>query len=677
MGSIRFAWCNLQPRLNARRRLVALAVLAALLCLAPASASATTNPLTRASGSPAPFFEPQEQTDLDFGLRSHWLQPWRGYVDTPPATRVRDGLGINFNAAPTQADTLAALLAAAGIHRVRYEVPWCWVSYDNPAHLTNEASLDTVLGAFAKYKLRPLILLNAHEGCPGPLRHLQVRLAASAAVGARTLQLDAASAQQVVAGLTGLDATTEYKAAAILFTGVSGTTVTLSRPLDRSLPAGAVLAASTLEYRPFGQVGTAAFERTMAGWLEYVGLVTREAKSVIGSDAFDVEVWNELSFGSDFLNVNSYYSPPVEAVSQTATQRTLLQRTVTYLRDPAHGVTGVGIGDGFTNEQPFDSGVTVPAGVTALDKHPYAGPITFPSGATYNGVKPLDALGRVDGRQDAQGRWHDNFVPSYVAYFPEYFLTAIQTETAIRDLSPITTSVYGTPHGRYTHPAGGSAPTLWVTEAGLDPARVPPAVLPQFQAKEALRYTISWLNKGAGAVYFYAAFSPGWGLVNPTASGGGAALTVLGRLSKTFANGAAAISQPRALNLAGVTDTHNHAQFAGDGTAAHPPLYDRDVLGFFPFQVSNSRVAIGLYVMTRDLLSPWRPTLATTDPARYDLPPEHFQLSITGTAGLGTAVSASDPLTGTSVPVTVLSRGSNQIVVDVPLTDSPRVLVLG
>ena len=93
--------------------------------------------------------------------------------------------------------------------------------------------------------------------------------------------------------------------------------------------------------------------------------------------------------------------------------------------------------------------------------------------------------------------------------------------------------------------------------------------------------------------------------------------------------------------------------------------------------MANSRVAIGVYVVTRDLLSPWRPALATTDPARYDLPPERFQLTITGTAGLGTAVSLADPLTGISIPVPVVSRATDRIVVDVPLTDSPRILVLG
>jgi hypothetical protein len=166
-------------------------------------------------------------------------------------------------------------------------------------------------------------------------------------------------------------------------------------------------------------------------------------------------------------------------------------------------------------------------------------------------------------------------------------------------------------------------------------------------------------------------------MVNRAAPGGGTALGALGRLTKTFTTGAAAITQPKSLNLLTVTDTHNHAQFNGDGTPAHPTLYDRDVLGFFPYQVSNSRAAIGLYVMTRDLLSSWQPSRATTDPARYDLPPERFQLTITGITGLGTAVSAVDPLTGASVAVTVLSRTTDRIVVDVPLTDSPRILVLG
>jgi hypothetical protein len=37
----------------------------------------------------------------------------------------------------------------------------------------------------------------------------------------------------------------------------------------------------------------------------------------------------------------------------------------------------------------------------------------------------------------------------------------------------------------------------------------------------------------------------------------------------------------------------------------------------------------------------------------------------------------SDPMTGATVPLTVVSRATDSMVVDVPLTDSPRVLVIG
>jgi hypothetical protein len=46
------------------------------------------------------------------------------------------------------------------------------------------------------------------------------------------------------------------------------------------------------------------------------------------------------------------------------------------------------------------------------------------------------------------------------------------------------------------------------------------------------------------------------------------------------------------LTLDSITDTHNHYQFAGAGTAAHPNLYDRDVFAFLPFQVNAKRFVI-------------------------------------------------------------------------------------
>lgn len=618
---------------------------------------------------------PAQQTRLGFGERSHWLQPWRGYLQTIPARRLLNGLGVNFNPAPGQENVVAKELAAAGFRRARIEVGWCNVSYSQPEQLTDLGRLRATLLALRRNHLRPLVLLNAHHGCPGPLRRVRIHVVAPAHVGDRQLTLDSQSISQVVPGHTGLDSTTEYKAAAFLFTGVQGTTVTLSKPLDRSLPAGSYW-ASTLRYLPFGEPGSGEFEQTMTGWLRYVGLVTHAVKSILGSESFDVEVWNELTFGSDFLDINTYYEPPIVRDQEAVTQEQILGRTLSYIRDKANGVARIGVGDGFSNERPWESGANVPRGLTAIDKHPYPPHRTFPRDAVFNGIRPLDALGRPDGRQDANGDWHDSFIPHYTAFFPEYYLSGIQTETSIRDLSPITTSVYGTPHGRFTHPAGSRPPAIWLTEAGMDPTGIPANVLPRLHAKEALRWITAWTNKGAAAVYLYAVASPGYGLVNAAAPGGGQVLRVLTRLTRAFTSGARPITRPRALKLVSVSDTHDHFQFAGDGTPAHPPLYDRDVVAFFPFQVSNGRIVVATYVMTRDLMHTYRPRLAGSDPRRYDMPPEWFRLTIAGTGGLGRSLSVTDPLQNRNTSVRVVSRRRNRLVIDIALTDSPRLLVI-
>jgi hypothetical protein len=620
-------------------------------------------------------FSPSQQTSLAFGDRSHWLQPWRGYLQTVPAERLIQALGINFNPSPGTGAQVAEELAAAGFRRARIEVSWCRVSFDDPEHLTGLASLRTTLLELKNNHLRPLILLNANEGCPGPLLHLSVKVTAPAVAGARQITVNAASAAQIVPGHTGLDSTTKYEAAAILFTRVNGDTVTLSKPLPRALARG-TYAASTLRYEPFSSPGDGSFEDTMRGWLDYVGLVTQYVRSVLGSQNFGVEVWNELSFGSDFLDVDNYYHPPLVQDALTATEQQILDQTVAYIRDPAHGVDRIGIGDGFSNERPWEAGSSVPAGVTSIDKHPYPPHLTFPKNAIFNGVRPLNALGEVEGWRDAAGHWHDAFVPSYTAFFPEYFLSGIQTETVIRDLSPITTTIYGTPHGRFTHPQGSAPPAIWLTEAGMDPAGIPSSVLPHFQAKEVLRWITAWVNKGAAAVYFYAAASPGWGLVDPDAPGGGQALRALHSLVERLRLGAGTITRPRNVRLLAVSDETDAKQFAGNGTAEYPALYDRDVIGFFPYQVSDNRVVIATYVMTRNLMRSYRPKLPASNPERYDMPPLSFRLKIGGVAGLNDSIAFVDPLTGDSVPASVLSRTPSGVVVDVPLTDYPRLLVL-
>src|SRR6266540_1015213 len=90
---------------------------------------------------------------------------------------------------------------------------------------------------------------------------------------------------------------------------------------------------------------------------------------------------------------------------------------------------------GFESQRPWASGDTSPPSLTAIDKHPYMNMRRFPQDSVSDapGVRPLDSLGRTDGLyQGATNRWSDNFVPTYDAFFPEYYLNALQTESSIR-----------------------------------------------------------------------------------------------------------------------------------------------------------------------------------------------------------------------------------------------------
>jgi hypothetical protein len=640
--------------------------------------------------------DPSQQTALAFGERSHWLQPWRAYLDTMPAQRLRDAPGIGFNVGAAEAPATARLLARSGFKRARVEIGWGSLSYDRPAVITGMSELRAKLEALKANRIRPLILLNGNHGAPCPMRTFSAKITAAAAAGQRTVMLDRDSARSVVPGRTGLSSLTPGKAAGILFTAVDRSgAATLSKPLPRALEPGSYQ-ASTLRYEPFSAPlrkdgrPNPDFEPTMRGWLDYVGVVTRAVKQVWGDD-FDVEIWNEVSFGSDFLDRRSYYDP-LAAPGGGSVLQEILKRTVAWLRDPAHGVPRVGIGDGFSNQTPFPAGSTSTPGLTALDKHPYPPLRSFPRDAVFDPVRPLDARGHPEGRRDPQGRWHDAFLPRYTAFFPEYALSAIQTETMVRDLSPIETPIGATTHGRSTHPKGAAAPADWITELNVDPLgrnrRFSARDVRHIQAKTVLRSLTAYVNKGVRALHLYTAAGPSFGLIDPAffraagaaaAAGdpgdpaGGETVTAVRRLVGAV-HGARPVRRPRKISLRSISDQHGHRQFDGDGTAAHPPLYDRDVLGFFPYQLDAHRFVVAVYVMTRDLGHVYDTKASASDPHRLDLPPERFRVDIGGVDGIDARVGATDPMTGVTVPVDVVGRSRRGVVIELPATDSPRLL---
>ena len=637
---------------------------------------------------------------MKWGNRSHWMQPWRSYMDTVPATTLLDAVGINFNVSQKEVASTAELLGNSGFKRARIEVGWGTLDYDDPTQMSESSrqSLVKTLTAMRDNGIRPLILLNANHGKPCPITRDTIELTTAGTKGDTTLSVAPADVDKIVPGRTGI--TNNGIAAEDLFASVDPDGLAhLSKPLYADVPAGS-LPVTTLRYEPFRPATledgspNPRFEPTMQGWLNYVGVVTREVKSILGSEEFDVEVWNELSFGSRFLNINGYYEPDIEWAN-FKNFKPILFGTVDYLRNPAHGVPNIGIGNGFANQSPWWNGTESPVGLTAIDKHPYAGWDSFPLEAQVNGNRPLNGVGELTGWKDDDNHYHEFFTPTYDDFFPEHFLSGIQTETLIHDLSPRISTIARVEHGRSTHPEGGAPPAMWITEVNLGPGRGPtPATsmsaadIRHIESKVVLRYLAAYVNKGVTALDFYAASGGELSLVdqgffssiksNPTTypgdSAGGETTDAVRRLTDSMA-GAQTISSHRTLSLGKLTDYSSNVQFEGNGTAEYPPLYNREVFAFFPFQVNQRRFVIPVYVMTRNVAKIY-PGAPSTDPHRFDLPPERYGMTIGGIDGESTHVSATDPLTGNSIPVEVVARSSDQVEVEMGVTDSPRLLTV-
>jgi hypothetical protein len=225
---------------------------------------------------------------------------------------------------------------------------------------------------------------------------------------------------------------------------------------------------------------------------------------------------------------------------------------------------------------------------------------------------------------------------------------------------------------------------MWLTEMGvaLDDGRVPQAELTaaarrHILTKGVLRTLVAYVNKGVTAVDFYAARGATYGLVDESffqgAGAGGETMDALTRLLAPFA-AAQPLARPRSLSLDAVADRDGGVQFTGDGTAAQPSLSDRDVVAVLPFQLSDTRFAIPAYVMTRDLARAYAQNAPLGDVTRWDMPPEVFRLTLGGLSP-ATRFSATDPLTGATVPVDVVSRSPRQTVLQLALTDSPRTII--
>ena len=310
------------------------------------------------------------------------------------------------------------MLAEHGVRQARFDIAWSLVNYWDESQLNFADLLRKQLLACRKHGVRPLIVLNANAGVPTPLDRVERTLAKGAKKGDREVTLTDVSDLRL--GYSGLADVTEYRAGEVLFTALDGKTLHLSKPLGKDLgKAGTKVSVTTFKYRPFAPPATEDYRTTMAGWKRYVGTVARFVTETLGTRqgndrGFDLEIWNELTFGSGFLSINNYYEPKLIDYDEDVIWFDLVRETANYVMVHPDDFRGVTLVDGFRNTIPWPASSLEPGRIGALSAHPYPPPKEYPrdepSGPAVNALFLED-------------RAKDRFKPTYTALFPEYHAT--------------------------------------------------------------------------------------------------------------------------------------------------------------------------------------------------------------------------------------------------------------
>lgn len=625
-----------------RKHGIAALTLSALALSATAGVTSAGGEAASLSVAGARYVDPS-QLDLPEPYFSFVRQPWRSYLEATPALTYLHGLGVVWNAqVPGHTeDQVAAELAWAGFRRVRLELPWSAMRWDEEGLTSIDAQRAVaILKALKAHGLRPDILLNAHHSAPGPMQVSEWRVARPTVAGSRQLTVQGPTVG-IEAGRSEILTLGDSAHAGPLVTHISvDGTLVLSKPGPRDIPAGTLLQIARLKYLPLFPVGTEEFEHTAAGWLRYVDCIVRLALDNYGPD-FDLEVWNELTFGSDFLDINHYYVPPVTApgpdfLHEGGAAWELARRTVAEVKrlDGTARVIW-----GFSNTTFFHTAVPdLPPGVDAQSYHPY-------------GTGPRCYAKMVAGKE----RYNvGGFVPAGCAIMPEGWAhTFQQTETLMRALNPA---------ARLAHPPDVARFQHFMTEHGLDPRELgitDARLAARAREKFLLRAPLFWLNKGVSGLYIYSLYDPnelGFGVLQNDGDIS-PAMQALHRTVVRFA-GAGAIAQPRSVEASVARVAGPAAVYANDPLGKL--VQQQQLAAVLPFQLSDHRFIVGLYVMTADF------------PA--DLPPQQYRVTIDGVSGRGAGLWYYDPLSDTSQPVRMLPARREQLSVLLALTDTPRLL---
>lgn len=613
--------------------------------------------LTVASGSLAhaqgesghPYADPS-QLDVPWPKHSFTKVPWRGFLETKTGVAFLRGVGVNYNV-PGRSDLAVRLLTEAGFKAFRIEVGWGEVRWDEKGVHDDERLL-WLLRSCQRDGVRPTLLLNAHHGVPCPNRTMDKRLAADAPAGARRVTF--ADTREIVAGRTGISNLSTYWGAEALITEVDAATgeCTLSKPLPKALKKGQNVSLMTLKYLPLHPVGTKEFDETAEGFARYALLLCDKAREA-GLTDFDVEVWNELTFGTYFLDINHYDEPDrvtfkVDRLHEGGPQWELARRTIAAVkaRDPKVRCVW-----GFSNTTFFHTSIDqLPPGTDGQSYHPYGTSTRqFPRDEDYRDQPKMNL---------------DGFTPKMEVCLSEGLAsTFIKTESLMRLLEP---------EARRRHPEGVARFYHYMTEHGVAPVECgakDDAAAWRLKTLCALRSLCFWLNKGVDVLHYFSAFHeraldmgllpPSLKTLAPDSSFDTVAtppLRAMRNLTRAF-EGSVPISHVQ--SLAVDVRPRDEPRKVFDGPV---PLWHHDVFAFLPFQVNETRHVVAVYVATYDVTRP--------------LPEEHYRLQIRGFARAPRAAHLVDPITGESRAVALQPKGQDGVELEVGVVDYPRLLEL-
>ena len=615
-----------------------------------------------AGGLPVtPYVDPS-QLDVPWPKHSHVKMPWRGYLETKPAVDLLAGIGVAYHHQGGSVDAQIGLLAKAGFRCLRWEQPFG--TYDPDAKTIaahSQGRYREVLAACKAHGIVPIILLNAHHGYPCKMRSWDKRLAADAPKGATEMLLDSVEGLRPVhSGLSGL---TGYWAGQVLFTDIDRPrkSVKLSKPLPKALKKGDKVQCVDLHYLPFHPVGTPEFEHTAGGWVDYARAVCAVAKEI--GIAIELEVWNELSFGSHFAGgngINAYWPGRAKFTKDFLRPGghawEVTRRTVEMAKREFPGIRVIW---GWSNTTFFHCPIEqLPPRIDGQSYHPY-------------GTGWRDLPKREQAPQEPH-RCLEGHCPTYRLCFAEgWAQTFIQCESLTHLLRP--------DKRRTQKPEGTDRFYHYITEHGIVPAEAGvtgEAASLRLKEKFLVRALLFWLNKGIDRLTIFQA-------VDKSDTGMGIMLSRTRELKAMPPDGQLDAWLSPALRslrrtVAAFKDAQPIAtprQFRVEATKLAPerkvfdmpdgirPLYYRDLFTVLPFQVSARRFVVALYVMS--------PTYNIED-----LPEEPWRVTIGPIRARECNLSYYDPLTDQTLPVKTIGQQADRLSVELKAIDTPRLLIL-